>query len=156
VRIYEVATAAAIIGLAAIAMVDSARKAGWTSTGPDTGFYPFWSAAAMAVAGAVVLVQALRRPSASGGIFGSAEGAKAFLSLVVPMTVATGLIAYLGLYIVSGAYMAFFALAIGRYRWIYAVALALALPVALYFGFERAFRFALPKSALYPLGILPV
>lgn len=155
-RLYEIATAAAFIAIAAVAMVDSSRKSGWTSTGPDTGFYPFWSAAAMAIAAGVVLVQAVRKPSAGVGIFESAEGVRAFLRLVVPMTLATLLIAPLGLYIASGAYMAFFARFVGRYRWIYTLALALGVPIVLYFGFERAFRFALPKSMLYPLGILPV
>ena len=155
-RIYEIATAAVIIALAVVAMVDSVRKAGGTSTGPDTGFYPFWSAAVMAIAATVVLVQAIRRPSTATMIFASAAGVRSFLSLVVPMTVATILIAPLGLYIVRGAYMAFFARAVGRYRWLPTVALAIGVPLALYFGFERAFRFTLPKSVLYPLGFFPV
>ena len=155
-RKYEIGTAAAIITVAVIAMVDSWRKAGWTPTGPDTGFYPFWSAAVMAGAATVALAQAARRPPAVSSIFESAAGVRAFLTLVVPMVLATALIAPLGLYIASGAYMGYFAKVVGRYRWVYVFALTVGVPLALYFGFERAFRFSLPKSVLYAPGILPI
>lgn len=155
-RPYELATGAAIVLIAFVAMVDSFRKAGWTSVGPDSGFYPFWSAVAMALAGVAVLAQAWRAPLPGRGVFESRAGALALIKLVVPLVGAVALISPLGLYIVSGGYMALFARVGGRYSWIATLALAIGVPLALYFGFEQAFRFSLPKSALYRYGALPI
>lgn len=154
-RPYELATAAGIVLIAAVAMIDSYRKAGWTPTGPDSGFYPFWSAAAMAVAGAIIFAQAWRAPSPPGGIFQSSAGARALVGLAVPIAAGVALMGPLGLYIVSGAYMALSARFVGHYRWIFTLALAFLVPLALYLGFERGFRFPLPKSVLYHYGLLP-
>ena len=46
-----------------------------------------------------------------------------------------------------------FGRAIGRYRWHWVAASAIAIPALLYFVFETFFRVALPKSIWYTLGL---
>lgn len=145
---YERLTAIALIALAFLAMRDSFPKAGWASSGPGAGFYPFWSAAMMGAAAIFLLWSSLRKP-VSGEFLASAEGATALIRLIVPMLVFVALMGWLGLYIVTGAYMALFARWVGGYRWLGVAALGLGTPLALYLGFERGFRVPLPKSVLY-------
>ena len=106
----------------------------------------------MGVAAAVVLVGSLRAPS-QGRLFSSSEGGLTFVRLVLPMFVAVGLLNWLGFYIVSGLYMGYFGRWIGRYHWLAVAALALAVPVAIYLGFELGFRVPLPKSIFYDYGL---
>ena len=147
-RLYERLTAGALIALAFVAIRDSFPKAGWGASGPGAGFYPLWSAVMMSRAAAFILLPALRMP-AGGRLFASSAGAGALAKLVVPMVVAVALIGWLGLYIVSGAYMALFARWVGRYRWLSVVVIGVGVPLALYLGFERGFRVPLPKSIFY-------
>lgn len=153
-RLAERVTAAAIMLIAAVAMADSFRRSGWTASGPDAGFYPFWSAAAMGAAGAIALVRSSVAP-AGGRVFSSREGARAILQLLAPLAVGVALLAWLGFYLVSGLYMGYFARWLGRYHWIAVLALAVLVPLALYVTFERGFRVPLPKSMLYADGIVP-
>lgn len=154
-RRYQLATAAAIVVLAVIVMADSSQKAGWTASGPDSSWYPFWSGAVMGVAGALLFVQAWGAPPSAQTIISSRASAVALASLVAPMVVFVALLGQLGLYITSGAYMALFGAAIGRYRWLYVIFLGIGVPAALYLLFEIGFRFSLPKSLFYARGLLP-
>ena len=153
-RLAEALTAVAIILIAALAMVDSFRRSGWTASGPDAGFYPFWSAGVMGAAALVVLVRSYRA-SPGGRVIASTEGARALLQLVAPLVVGVSLLSWLGFYVVSGLYMALFARWIGRYHWVGVLLLGAVVPIALYFTFERGFRVPLPKSLLYPGGVVP-
>ncbi len=151
---HEAVTTAALILLAAIAMYDSLKRSGWTPSGPDAGWYPFWSAAMMGIAAIFVLVFALRKP-AGKPFFESREGARTFWQLVIPMTLMIGLINWLGFYVVSALYMGLFARWIGKYHWVWVIVIAVSVPLALYFGFERAFQAPLPKSLFYSQGLIP-
>lgn len=153
-RYYERGTALALILIAAVAMNDSLRRSGWTSSGPDAGFYPFWSAAAMAAAALVVLVSSFRMPP-RGSLFGSSEGVTALAQLLAPLFVLVWALPWVGFYVASGAYMAVFARWIGRYSWVWVVVIGLAVPLALFFMFERGFKVPLPKSYFYADGIVP-
>lgn len=151
---HEVATAAVIVLIAAVAMVDSFKKAGWTPSGPDAGWYPFWSAAMMGVAAFIIFFLALRSKAARP-LFNSAQGARAFWQLAFPMVIMVGLINWLGFYLVSAAYLALFARWLGRYQWIWVAILAISIPLALYLSFEQGFKVPLPKSLFYTQGIIP-
>ena len=153
---HEVVTTAALILVAAIAIYDSFRRSGWASSGPDAGWYPFWSATVMGIASLVVLVITLRKP-AGKPFFESAEGASAFWQIAIPMVVMIALIPWLGFYLVSALYMGFFARLIGKYNWLWIIVIAVSVPLALYLGFERAFQAPLPKSVfyIYTDGLIP-
>ncbi len=162
-RPYQLATAAFLIGIAAVAMFDSRRWALIASSadapgGMGAGFYPFWSAALMAVGALIVVYQTLRNPQAAKGVFEGSQGLRDVLLLIVPMVAAIGAIdkpLQLGFYVVAALYMAFFTLVVGRYRPQWALLSALAVSVGLFVIFEQGFRVPLPKSFLYDAGVLP-
>ena len=147
----DIIAASAFVVLGVIAMVDTFKKSGWLASGPDAGWYPFWSALMMGVASAAVFVYALRSNSTKP-FFQSADGKKAFWQLAIPMIFMIGLINWLGFYLVSALYMGLFARWIGRYRWVWVAVLAVSIPLSLFFGFEKAFQAPLPKSLFYSLG----
>jgi hypothetical protein len=174
VRPYQVATAAAIALIAAVAMWDS-RAAFSPSAGTAPGdvgarWYPFWAAALMGVAALSVAYRSLVTPQGTQGVFANRNSLYAVLKLAVPMllyasviggigwrttdTVYT-IIPPLGFYIATALYMGGFSWWIGRYK-IWWVALILVLfPLVIFVAFEILFRVNLPKSFLYRNGILP-
>src|SRR5216684_6386924 len=73
VRPYQVATAAVIVLIAAVAMFDS-RAAFSPSAGTAIGdvgarWYPFWAAAIMGLAALVVVYRTLTTPQSAEGVF---------------------------------------------------------------------------------------
>ena len=160
-RRCQIGTAAAFMGLAAVAMFDSragalVNRSGTEPGGIGAGFYPFWSAALMFICAGLVAYGAWAKPDSQGGVvFEGREAVLAVVKLTIPMLVMTVAIAWLGFYIVTGAFMGLFARWIGKYRWIWVVVLTIAMPVGIYLTFETGFRVALPKSFLYDRGLLP-
>jgi putative tricarboxylic transport membrane protein len=159
VRRSELATGAAFVAIGALAMLDSRATALIDTTGRfpggiGPGFYPFWAAAAMAIAGAVILYTAARRQDSGAAVFENRAAVNSVARLIGPMLLATLALLWLGFYFVCCLYMGFFARSIGRYRWTWVAMIALAVPIAIYLVFELGFRVRLPKSVLYELGFL--
>jgi hypothetical protein len=153
------ATAAVLVAIAVVAMFDSRASAlidtsGRSPGGIGPGFYPFWAAAVVAVAGATILYRAAVSQPAAGGAFANRAAVVSVAKLVGPMVLTTVALSWLGFYFASALYMAFFARYIGRYRWVWVATIALAFPIAIYLAFELGFRVRLPKSELYELGFL--
>lgn len=153
-RPYQVATAAILIVIAAVAMFDTRSGAlpdptGNAPGGLRGGWYPFWSAALMGGSAGVVLFRALRGARSANTLFSSAEGARNMLLLVVPMIVAIVAMTWLGFYLVAALYMAFFMKLIGRYPWPWVVGSALLVSVGFFLLFEKGFLVPLPKSIFY-------
>ncbi len=122
-RPYQVGTAAAIILIAAVAMFDTRAgalidRSGTAPGGIATGFYPFWASAMIAVAGLALIYRSLGTPQPAQGVFTGRDSVVAVLKLVIPMIVATSLMPWLGMYVVTAVYMGFFARYIGKYGWI--------------------------------------
>ena len=155
-RPYQVGTAAAIILIAAVAMFDS-RKVFGAQLGSSPGdvgpsWYPFWSAALMGLAAAYVGARALTRPQPKEGPFETRESLTSVVKLVIPMFAYAFSFQWLGFYIATALYMAFFAWYLGKYMWWGILATGIITPLTVYLLFEVAFRLTLPKSLLYPLG----
>ncbi len=152
-RPYELATALVFVALAGVAMYDSQRGAliGATNDpgGIGSGFYPFWAAALVGAAALAVALRTATSRQPAEGVFSHRESVVSLLKLVVPMLIATASLVWLGIYLATALYMGFFARYIGRYRWHWVAAIALILPLALYWTFERGFRMSLPKSIWY-------
>jgi Tripartite tricarboxylate transporter TctB family len=157
VRVYQRATAAALVAIAAIAMFDSRAGAlvdtsGRSPGGIGPGFYPFWAAAVMAVGGLIVIFRTASAEASTGAVFESRDAVGSLVKLVGPMLLATAAMVWLGFYLVTCLYMGFFARSIGRYRWVWVALISLVVPAVIYLAFELGFRVRLPKSALYDLG----
>lgn len=156
-RPYQAATAAIFVLIAAVAMFDTRSGALPTSAsgvpgGLRGGWYPFWSAAVIALAGVVVAVRSLRSTQADEGVFKDRGAVADLVRFIAPMAVATYLMSdkLLGFYVAGGAYVAYYAGLVARYRWYWAVLAGVAIPVVVYLVFEVGFKALLPKSFLYP------
>jgi hypothetical protein len=158
VRPFQLATAVAFIALAAVVMFDTRAGAlvdrtGRSPGGIGAGFYPFWAAAVLGFGGLVVGYQTLSGRLSSASVFAERDGILSVFKLVGPMIVATAALAWLGLYVVMGLYMAYFARVIGGYRWYWVALIAVVFPFAIYLAFEVGFRVRLPKSVFYVQGL---
>ena len=157
-RRYQVATAAVLIVIAAVAMFDTRGGAlpdasGGAPGGLKGGWYPFWSAALSAFALAIVAYRSLTTPQ-KGDVFSDREGVMSLLALLVPIVVLVALMdRLLGFYIAAVLYLAWFARVIGGYRWHWVAASAIAIPVVLFFVFESFFKVSLPKSIWFTQGL---
>jgi hypothetical protein len=158
VRPYQAATAAVFVLIAAVAMFDTRGGAlpdptGIAPGGLRGGWYPFWSAAIVAAAGLFVLYRTLTTPQAAEGAFQGRAAVLDVARFILPMLVATFLMQdkWLGFYIGSAVFIAYYAGLTARYRWYWALLAGAAIPVALYLIFEVGFRAPpFPKSFLYP------
>lgn len=156
-RAYQATTAAIFILIAAVAMLDTRSGAlpdptGTAPGGLRGGWYPFWSAAVVAAAGAYVVYRSLTTLQAAEGVFKGWSGVRDLGRFVFPIMVATYLMSdkLLGFYLASGAYFIYYAGIVARYRWYWALLAGTALPVVIYLVFEVGFKALLPKSFLYP------
>ena len=156
-RPYQVGTAAAIVLIAAVAMFDSRGvftiKEGTSPGDVGPSWYPFWSAALMGIAAVWVGVRAFTTPQSTESPFVGRESVTSVLKLVIPMAIYAKSFEWLGFYIATALYMAFFAWYLGRYKWWAILAAGVLTPLAIYLLFEVAFRLVLPKSFLYDLGL---
>ena len=147
------------MAIAAVVMFDSRAHAlpedvNLSPGGLGAGFYPFWSAALMVVAGAVVMLRAWRGPVGTVP-FETRERLFDVLRVIVPTIVAVIALSPLGFYIVTAAYVAFFMWFVGKYKLWWDVPVGIGLAIAFYLTFEQGFRVSLPKSFLYTSGVLP-
>ena len=80
--------------------------------------------------------------------FVSREELKKILTVLVPTIVYVSLIAYLGFYLTSTVYIAYFMWHLGKYAWIKIVPVAVGVSVAFFLIFEIWFSVPLPKGPL--------
>jgi hypothetical protein len=146
-RAADLVTAAILIGLGGIVIVDALRLGiGWGTDGPKSGFLPFWLALIMVLACAAIAAQALRERSAKP--FVAAESIEPVLKVLWPAGAAVLLMQWVGLYVAAALYMAFYMRWVGRHSWGTVAALALAVPIVSFLIFEKWFLVPMPKGPL--------
>jgi hypothetical protein len=149
VRAVEIGVAAAVFLFGALVVFDSVRiGARWGEDGPQAGYFPFYVGLLICFAGVIVLVRALRDRVLAGESFVSREALKKILTVLVPTVVYVALIKYLGFYVASTVYIAYFMWALGKYPWIKIVPVAAGVSVAFFLVFETWFQVPLPKGPL--------
>ncbi len=152
-RLAELLTAAALLGLGGVVIADAVRLGfGWGEEGPRSGFFPFWLAVALSATAVILFVQALRT-TPSRPLVTRAQ-LRSVLTVLGPLTVFVLLIdppgpwPGLGLYEAGGLYLAFSMRWLGGYRWRAVVPAAVLLPVVAFLVFERWFLVPMPKGPL--------
>jgi uncharacterized membrane protein len=70
------------------------------------------------------------------------------LAVLVPATAMVVVMAFIGLYVASAIYIAFYMRWVGRHRWTTIALLALGIPIATFIIFERWFLVPMPKGPL--------
>lgn len=147
----ELSVAAFTFALGAVVIYDSWRLgAGWASDGPQTGYFPFYVGIIICVASLVNLVHALSI-SRKDGAFVEVGQLKLVLSVLVPSSVYVVLVGFLGIYVPSILYIAFFMRWLGKYAWWKAALVSVGTSVFFYCVFEIWFQVALPKGVVESL-----
>lgn len=118
---------------------------GWGSDGPRAGFFPFWIGVAIVLSSIVNLWQARRDITDTFALW---VQLRHVVSVALPTAIYVGAIPFVGLYLASALFIAWFMRVLGRYRWPLVLAVALGTPLVTYLVFERWFLVPLPKGPL--------
>jgi len=146
-RAAEFVTASLLILLGGVVLFDAVRIGfGWGPDGPRSGFFPFWLALIMVVVCGVILVQAAL--GHRGKSFVSREQFSLVLKVLWPAIAAVALMHFVGLYVASALYMAFYMRWVGRHSWLAVVVIALGIPIGSFLVFEKWFLVPMPKGPL--------
>jgi Tripartite tricarboxylate transporter TctB family len=126
----------------------------WGSDGPGAGYFPFYIGLILAVCGAVILFQSLRKHGSDNTTFVDSVQLKRVLSVFVPSVIYVGAIMALGLYVASALFIALFMIVLGKYSPLKSVIVGLAVNALFFLMFEVWFKVPLFKGALEPLRFL--
>ena len=148
VRALELVVALAIMALGGLVMVSNYRLgAQWTPDGPQAGYFPFYVGLLMFVASAIVFGQAVAGRVARSA-FVHKRQFRLVIALLLPTAVYVVAMAWLGIYVASAIYLAFFMRVHGRFGPKIILPVGLGIPIALFFVFEVWFLIPLPKGPL--------
>jgi putative tricarboxylic transport membrane protein len=146
-RTADVTTALLLAAGGILVLWDSLRiGVGWSTDGPQSGFFPFWLAVVLLVCCASIVIQAIRRGDHVP--FVTREAAAPVLKMLVPGLGFVAVIQFVGLYVATALYMGFYMRWIGRHSWLAVVGLSLAVPVVTFVVFEVWFLVPMPKGPL--------
>ncbi len=147
-KAVEVGVALLVIAFGAITIFGSLSAGiGWGAEGPRAGFFPFYIGISIVISGAVNLWSALR-PDAPGGLFAEWGQLWQVLLVVIPATIYAVAVGFIGIYVSSAIFIAWFMRWLGKYPWHTVAAVAIGMPLIVYFVFEKWFLVALPKGPL--------
>ena len=149
VKAVEVGVAVAVFLFGALVIFDSYRiGAQWGDDGPQAGYFPLYVGLLICFASTVIFVRALRNSALAAESFVSRDELKKILTVLVPTVVYVSLIAYLGFYVASTLYIAYFMWHLGKYPWFKIAPVAIGVSVAFFLIFETWFSVPLPKGPL--------
>lgn len=153
VRTMEIATAVVIMLAAAIVMVSNYKLgAGWDSSGPQSGYFPFYVGVILFISGAAVLIGELvkGRPAELVSFVETGPFLRV-LQIVIPTLIYVIAVVYLGIYVSTAIFVSVFMVWLGGYRIATGTALGIAIAFALFLTFEIWFLVPLPKGPLEAL-----
>ena len=149
-RTMEMVVAAVTFVIGAMVIYDSLRiGAGWGDEGPKAGYFPFYIGALICIASLVNFVMGLR--DKSGESFVSRPQARDVLKVLLPMFVYVFFVKFLGLYVASAIYIAFFMRWIGKYSWTKVAAVSLGVSIGFFLVFDVWFKVPIIKGPLEAL-----
>ena len=146
-RTADVTTALLLMASGVLVLWDALRIGiGWSTDGPQSGFFPFWLAAGLLACCAAIVIQTMRRRDRRPFLTRQAVGP--VLMVLVPATAFVVLVQVVGLYVASALYMAVYMRWIGRHSWLTVVGLSILFPVVTFLVFEIWFLVPMPKGPL--------
>ena len=122
--------------------------AGWSSDGPQAGYYPFYIGLLICICGAVVFAQSLLKLKADRRIFVTAGQFKQVLVILLPSTAYVLGVQLIGIYVPSAFFIGLFMKLVGKYSWLRSTVVGLGVSVSAFVMFEIWFKIPLPKGPL--------
>jgi len=149
IKSAEIAVAALFLMAGVLVMYDSVRLgATWGDDGPKPGYFPFYIGLIITVAAVMNLARGFMIPADKNPPFVLAGQLKMVLTVLVPAAVYAAAIGWIGIYVASILFIAFFMRWLGKFAWWKVVAVSAGTAVALFLIFERWFLVPLPKGPL--------
>jgi len=155
-RAAEIAVALIFFVIGGVVAFDSHRiGSGWSSDGPQAGYFPFYIGLIICISSLVTLGQSLfGAASRSDRIFVEWAQLKMVFSVLVPAAFFVAGIQLIGIYVASTIYIAVFMVWLGKYSWLKSIVLGFAVNVLFFATFEVWFQVPLFKGAFDPLSFL--
>lgn len=131
----------------AIVIFDSVRLgSGWASDGPRPGYFPFYVGLLICIASLINFARALAIRGEKNKIFVERGQLRMVLTVLIPTAIYAALVTWIGIYVSSVLFIAFFMLWLGKYAWWKAAAASVVTMVFFYMVFEIWFKVPLPKG----------
>ena len=121
---------------------------GWTDSGPDAGYFPFYVGLLLATAGFANAVWTVIVHRGETEVFVEHEQAMRLLGFFLPMAVFVAVTLVLGLYVGAALYLFYVAWRQGKYNPLWAAALGISFAVFLFVVFDVLFKVPLLKGPL--------
>jgi putative tricarboxylic transport membrane protein len=148
-RPVEMATMAILFAFAMLMAWDNHRSgAGWESTGPQAGYFPFYVSLILAGACLWGFFGELLKRGAPDEPFVRRAQFKRVLQVFVPTLLYVPVTQWLGLYVASFLLIAGFMIVVGKLRAWVSIVTALVFSVAMFVTFEIAFDVIMPKGPI--------
>jgi putative tricarboxylic transport membrane protein len=145
----DVVVAAILMGVGALVMVNSYELgAGWSSTGPESGYFPFYIGALILLSSTVTLLITLFTKNPDRTPFVESTRFKRVLQVLIPSFIFAIAIDYIGIYVAGGLFIACFMWWLGKYPLPKVVMVSVLVPLVLFVVFEVWFLVPLPKGPL--------
>lgn len=152
-RTVELVVALTLFALGALVAFKSWQLgAVWRDDGPGAGYFPFYIAALICIASAMVAVRAFR--SDDGEVFVTHAQLRLVMTVLLPTLAFVILVQLIGLYVGSVLFIAGFMIWVGRYHWAKSIAIAVVVMALAFMMFEVWFKVPLFKGAYNPLFFL--
>ncbi len=148
-RKADIIVAFFFVAVGIIVIVDSVRLGfQWESSGPESGFFPFYLGVGTLICSAVVLFKGFKefKKKGAGERLIPAGALKPILWVLIPSAVMIILTEFVGLHIAAAAFLAFYMRAVGKIGWVTVALVSILLPISLYVVFDRLFLIPLPTG----------
>jgi len=153
-RWMELVVAALFVIVGAIVIKDSFRTGfRWGSDGPEPGYFPFYIGLILVVGAIWVAVQTLMSWNKDGGkdTFSTVDEFKLVLKMLIPTVIYVLVLIFMGLYVASILFIAFFMVWQGKYSYIKSFSVGFGVCAILFGLFELWFLVPLPKGPVEAL-----
>ena len=118
----------------------------WAEDGPQAGYFPFYVGLLVCLSALVNFVIALVNRKDTEREFVELDKLKLVLAVLVPAVIYVALISWLGIYVSSVIFIAFFMRWLGKYAWWKVAVVSIGVMVAFFLIFEVWFLVPLPKG----------
>ena len=153
-RWMELVVAALFVLLGAIVIKDSFRTGfQWGADGPEPGYFPFYIGLILVTGAIWVAIQTIMSWKKDGGeeTFSTVEEFKLVLKMLVPTIAYVVVLVFMGLYVSSILFIAFFMIWQGKYSYFKSFAVGFGVCAILFGLFELWFLVPLPKGPIEAL-----
>jgi hypothetical protein len=145
----ELAVSALLMLFAALVIKDSLRVGiDWADDGPKAGYFPFYIGLLLLASSTTTFLSTLLSWGKNHALFAEREQLATVFAMLIPTTLYIIAMVWLGIYLPSALLIGYFMRRHGKFGWLPAVSVSIAVPLAFFIVFERWFLVPLPKGPI--------